>query len=147
MKYVGVPRHDLIDVYKLFIRSSLEYCSVVFHSRLTEDQSRMLEHAQSVCLRVILDQDYENYSSSLRKCSLTTLFERRLARIDSFCDKAIKHPVHKDMFPISEKYQLNLHNIRNHEKFIVNPARTEAYKSSFIPFAQIRLNKRHMMNE
>ena len=59
LKYVGVSRKDLIEVYKLFIRSTLEYCSVVYHSRLTEEQSRMLDHAQAVCLRVILDSDYE----------------------------------------------------------------------------------------
>ena len=129
-------------MYKLFIRSTLEYCSLVFHSRLTEDQSRMLEHAQAVCLRVILCEDYEDYGSSLQKCSLSTLFKRREDRLDSFCDKALKHPTHRNMFPLSEKFKTNLHNLRNHEKFVVNNARTEAYRNSFIPFAQRRLNER-----
>ena len=30
LKYVGVKRSDLLDVYKLFIRSCLEYFNVVF---------------------------------------------------------------------------------------------------------------------
>ena len=36
LKYVGVKIEDLIDIYILFIRSVTEYCSVVFHSRLTK---------------------------------------------------------------------------------------------------------------
>jgi hypothetical protein len=37
LKYVGVKTKDLIDIYKLFIRSLLEYCSVAFHSSLTQE--------------------------------------------------------------------------------------------------------------
>ena len=43
LKYVGVRTEDLIDIYKLFIRSCLEYCSVVYHSSLTVEQSMKLE--------------------------------------------------------------------------------------------------------
>ena len=32
LKYVGVSRDDLLDIYTLFIRSVTEYCAVVFHS-------------------------------------------------------------------------------------------------------------------
>ena len=38
LKYVGVNREDLLDIYKLFIRSVIEYCSVAFHSSLTQEQ-------------------------------------------------------------------------------------------------------------
>ena len=31
LKYVGVPTPDLLDIYILYIRSLLEYCSVVWH--------------------------------------------------------------------------------------------------------------------
>ena len=48
LKYVGVSRVDLLDVYKLFIRSCLEYCSVVFHSMHTQQQIRMYENVQKV---------------------------------------------------------------------------------------------------
>ena len=34
LKYVGVKTKDLIDIYVLFIRSVVEYCSVVWHSSL-----------------------------------------------------------------------------------------------------------------
>ena len=35
LKYIGVSIEDLLDIYILHIRSVLEYCSVVWHSRLT----------------------------------------------------------------------------------------------------------------
>jgi len=36
LKYVGVPTQDLLDIYKLFVRSLLEYCCVAWHSSLTQ---------------------------------------------------------------------------------------------------------------
>ena len=40
LKYVGVSRSDLIEIYCLFIRSRAEYASVSFHSSLTQEQSK-----------------------------------------------------------------------------------------------------------
>ena len=37
LKYVGVNKDDLLNIYILYIRSLLEYCSVVWHSTLTQD--------------------------------------------------------------------------------------------------------------
>ena len=54
LKYVGVTTEDLIDIYILYIRSITEYCSVVFHSRLTNEDSDKIERIQKTCLKVIL---------------------------------------------------------------------------------------------
>ena len=43
LKYAGVPKEDLITIYILYIRSLLEYCSVVRHSTLTDEQFNNLE--------------------------------------------------------------------------------------------------------
>ena len=48
LKYVGLGVDDLIDVYKLFIRSCMEYCSVAFHSSLTINQSEKFERIKNV---------------------------------------------------------------------------------------------------
>ena len=42
LKYVGVPIEDLIEIFVLFIRSTLEYCAVAFHSRLILNVCRKL---------------------------------------------------------------------------------------------------------
>ena len=54
LKYVGVSKDDLIDIYVLFIRSVTEYCLVVFHSRLTQQDSMKFERIQKKHLKVIL---------------------------------------------------------------------------------------------
>ena len=39
LKYAGTSIEDLVHIYKMYIRSRLEYNSVVFHSSLTQQQS------------------------------------------------------------------------------------------------------------
>ena len=39
LKYAGVGKEDLLNIYTLYIRSLLEYCSVVWHSTLTAKQN------------------------------------------------------------------------------------------------------------
>ena len=58
LKYVGVPTSDLIEIYILYIRSILEYCSTVWHSTLTVDQSKQIEGVQKICLKIILGTDH-----------------------------------------------------------------------------------------
>ena len=45
LKHVGVQTEDLLDVYKLYIRSITEYCFVAFHSSLTVDR----KDTESMC--------------------------------------------------------------------------------------------------
>ena len=75
LKYVGVPLKDLIDVYILFVRSLLEYCSVVWHSSLTLEQSYNIERVQRTALKVILGGNYSDYDSALKECGLFYLRE------------------------------------------------------------------------
>ena len=70
LKYVGVPTEDLIEIFILFIRSVLEYCSVAFHSSLTVEQATDIERVQKTCLKVILGDNYISYSAALEMCGL-----------------------------------------------------------------------------
>ena len=125
LKYVGVSQTDLLEVYKLYIRSTLEYASVVFHSRLTQDQSNLFESIQKLCLKIIMGPDYTDYSSVLETLQMSSLYERRESRVISFSQKCLQHPIHKNMFPVSEKYTNNKHNIRNPEKYVVEVGRSK----------------------
>ena len=49
-KYFGVKTEDLLDIYKLYIRSVVEYCSVAYHSRLTQADSAKLKRIQRTSL-------------------------------------------------------------------------------------------------
>ena len=141
LKYVGVSVEDLIDTYILFVRSVIEYCSVVFHSRLTVQQSEMLERVQKTCLKVILGDMYINYSSALEMCGLTTLNSRREKRCLDFSIKCLKHPRNKKLFPLNTRKH-DLH-AKTKEMFHVNNARTTSYRQSAIPYCQRILNVKY----
>ena len=64
----------LPEIYQLFICSCTEYCSVAFHSSLTDTQSRSLERLQSTCLKVILQENYVSYSAALEMTGIETKF-------------------------------------------------------------------------
>ena len=65
LKYIGVKVEDLLDIYALFIRSVVEYCSVAFHSSPTIEQTNDLERIQKVCLKIILGDNFVDYSAAL----------------------------------------------------------------------------------
>ena len=70
LKYAGVNTEDLVNVYILFIRSTLEYCSVLWHSTITSDQAQSIERVQKTCLKVILGKEYKDYAYALEYCGL-----------------------------------------------------------------------------
>jgi len=139
LRYAGVSMEDLILIYKMHIRSCLEYCAVLFHSSLSSQQEAALERCQAVCLRVILAESYVSYDAALEMSGLTKLAERRNMRCKDFAKKCIKHQTNKRMFPLNVN-ESNTHEVRNREKYIVNFAHTSSYKNSTIPFCQRLLN-------
>ena len=138
LKYAGVSRGDLLDIYTLYIRSRAEYCSVAFHSSLTVQQSASLEKIQSTCLKIILQDNYQSYSNALQITGLETLAQRREGRCLNFSLKAIEHPQNSRLFPFNDR--LNDYNMRVGEPFKVNEARTNSYMNSAIPYCQRLLN-------
>ena len=140
LKYVGVSTEDLLDIYVLFIRSCAEYCCVAFHSSLTLEQSYSIETIQKVCLRVILGESYIDYNAALEMTGLKTMYQRREERCLSFSLKCLKHPVHKNLFPINPTLHGNPDYLRQREPFAVNFAYTDTYRISALPYCQRLLN-------
>ena len=145
LQYVGVQIEDLVDVYKLFIRSIIEYCSVVYHSRLTEEQSNKLERIQKTCLKIILCDMYIDYQSALEMTGLSSLKSRRIRRCLDFSLRSIDHPKNQKMFPVSDYNPL--YKMRKKEAFKVNFARTSCYKNSTIPYCQRLLNQHFLQKK
>ena len=138
LKYVGILREDLLDVYVLYIRSLLEYCSVVWHSTLTVQQSSDIENVQKLCKKIILGPYYAGYTEALDTCNLQRLDERRESRCLKFGLKSLLHPVHCNLFPVNPQVLLN---IPTKEHFQVNWARTDSYRMSTVPYIQRLLNE------
>ena len=80
---------------------------------------------------------FVDYSAALEMTGLETLHLRRETRVLNFSLKCLKHPVHKNSFPLNEN---NLLDNRHRELFKVNWARTDSYKDSAIPYCQRKLN-------
>ena len=139
LRYAGISRHELLHNYKQFIRTTLEHCSVAFHSSLTEDQSNKLEQCQAVALRIILQDEYLSYDSALVLTGLEKLSTRRQSRCLDFSLKCIKHEQNHRFFPTNPNMG-NTTEVRNREPFVVNFARTRKYQESAIPFCQRLLN-------
>ena len=99
LKYIGTCIEDLLDIYCLYVRSVLEYCAVVYHSSLTQEQSNQLESVQRVCLATILGDNYVSYEAAREMTGLPLLSARRERRVETFCRRAIVHPRHKEHVP------------------------------------------------
>jgi hypothetical protein len=141
LKYVGVCTEDLIDVYKLFIRSCVEYCSVAFNSSLTIELSDKLERIQKTCLKVILGEMYVSYMAALEMCNIETLSSRREKRCLNFSLKCLKNQRTSRFFPLKPDHGPNM---RESEVYTVNFAKTSTYRDSAIPYCQRLLNKHFM---
>ena len=139
LKYAGVSTEELLHNYKQFVRVMLEYCSVVWHSSLSEQQSRSLERCQSVCLRVILGDNFISYEAALEMTGLKTLSDRRQSRCLDYGLKSLKHPQNSRYFPENPNLDLTM-TVRNREQFKVNFGRTKQYQQSAIPYIQRLLN-------
>ena len=139
---LGVPskkKHSIFTDIILFIRSVAEYCSVSFHSSLTQEQSRKLEGIQRTSVKVILGDKYVCYQSAFEILGLESLEKRRQRRCLDFSLKCLKHPRNSRLFPRNLKS--NNHNLRGQEKFLVNFAKTSCYQKSAIPYCQRLLNE------
>ena len=133
----NVPTSQLVQIYKLFIRSVTEQSAVVWSSLITKDESDDLERTQKVALRVILKDQYKSYSNALSSVNLQTLAHRRETLLYKFAVKTFKNPKTTHMIKTNKPSR----KLRSQENFKVEQARTQR-------FAQSTLNTiAHMLNK
>ena len=82
--------HQMFDVFTKEIRSILEMAVPVWHSGLTKQQTSDIESVQKVAMRIILQDQYDNYESACQKLSSQTLSERRTKLCYKFASKNLK---------------------------------------------------------
>ena len=131
-----VPRHELVNIYILYIRSVVEQSCTVWHSSLTKGEKLDLERVQKVALRIIMKNEYVSYDNALKQCNLKLLSERRANLCLSFAKKCVKYEKTKDIFPLNEKARTT----RVTEKYVVTSANTNRLAVSAVPFMQRLLN-------
>ena len=138
-----LPTDEMINIYVLYIRSVVEYSSVVWHSSLTQEDSNSLERVQKTALRIILKDNYVDYYHALNLVDLETLFDRREKLCIKFATQCVKNKKMAHMFPLKSKVV----NTREHERYYVQPAFTDRLKYSAIPYMQRLLNKKNKQNK
>ena len=68
-----VEKADMIKIYVLFIRVTIEQSSVVWSSALTQQEEQSLERIQKIALRLIYQNEYISYENALFLSKLPTI--------------------------------------------------------------------------
>ena len=138
-KSLGGTAQQLLTVYQTRIRSTLEFAAPVFHSGLTQDQSRQIEMVQKKAMAIILANNYTTYESALLSLNLERLDIRRTNLSYSFALKCSKSHQHKTMFPSNHNFRPNM---RNPKPYMEHYCKTSRYYNSAIPYLARLFNKK-----
>ena len=135
LKKLGFNQEELVKIYKSLLLPIADYCDVVYHSLLTDEQDQALERAQVGALRVIFD--YKSSGRELReKAQLQTLRNRRVSHCDKFALKA----ANSDRFGHWFAKNPTDRNQRVRETYTEHYARCDRLKNSPLFFMRRRLN-------
>ena len=138
LKSFNVADQDLVIIYTLYIRSILEQSCQVWHYSLSDEDTRNLERVQKVACSIILGHQYSGYHHALSTLKLQSLYERREKLCLKFAKACTRHPKVSDLFPLNPDVP---HDLRNREKYFVQPARTDRLTNSTVPQLQRALNQ------
>ena len=129
----------LLHLYKTQVRGCLEYCSTVWHSGLTDSDSKDIERIQRAAMRVIMGNKYQGYEEALKFIKLDSLKQRREKMALKFAQKSLKQESFSKLFPLNtSKHGMQK---RGPKKYVVNQSNTERYRRSAVPYLQRLLNK------
>ena len=104
LRRAGFKDHELAKVYRTCILPIADYCSVVYHSILTDEQDQVVERLQAGALRCIYGYDI-SYARMRELADVTTLRERREAACDKFATKCLQSGRFSNWFPLRESGQ------------------------------------------
>ena len=135
----GSTLHEMVGLWKTFCRSILEQTCVVWDSGLTNQNIEDLERTQKTFVKLIMEEDYQNYTISLKFLNLETLENRRKKLLVNFAKNSIIDGHFRDLLP--RKRKAHSMETRKIEKYTVFHANTERYKNSPILTMQRMLNQ------
>ena len=134
LRSFGFNQDELVKVYTSTIRPLADYCSVVYHSALSDEMDEALENAQNGALRIIFGPRMS--ARKMREASgLDSLRNRRIEQCDRFADKAERNPRFSHWFPKRERRR----STRNPETYLEATARCERLRN--LPLFYMRRRK------
>ena len=133
----GASWHDLKEIYISFVRSLLEQSCTVWHSGLSEENTKDLERIQKCAFKLILKRSYKTYQNALNILELDTLKNRRKFLCLEFAKKCLKNEKMKNLFKKSPK----IYPTRFQQKFKIKHAHKKRLQKSPIIYMQKILNE------
>ena len=136
LKLSGFNESELAMVYKTVVRPVLDYCCVVYHPLLTDEQDQQIERLQAQALKNIYGYKM-SYAEMRERADLTTHRARRIELCDKFVAKAVFSDRFHHWFPLRQGRQGGR---RGGEKFMEFTARTDRLHNSPLFYFRRRLN-------
>ena len=133
LKLLGASQDTLIDIYKLFCRSVLEFGAPVWSGSLTKGNTDDIERVQRSAMKIILGSSFTNYEECLEEISQDTLKSRRDKLCLNFAESCIKDS------KFSSWFQEGIETRSGHY-FAEPEAKTRRYRNSAIPHLTRLLN-------
>ena len=124
---------ELATVYRTVVRPILDYCAVVYHPMLTDEQDQIVERLQARALKNIYGYK-DSYAEMRQKAGVTTHRARRIELCDKFAQKASTNP-RFDWFP--ERVGRSGRRAETYQEF---QARTDRLFNSPLYYYRRRLN-------
>ena len=123
-------------MYRTSIRATADYCQVVYHSLITDEQDQIIERLQSKALKCIYGPKIP-YAKMREMAEVTTLRQRRMEACDRFAQKCADSPRFSKWFP---KNVSRRSGRGNPDIYLEEFARCDRLKNSPIFYFRRRLN-------
>ena len=133
----GFTEDELAKVYRTVILSVADYCSVVYHSMITDEQDQILERLQSQALKIIYGPGIP-YAKMREAAGVNTLRQRRIEVADKFASKCASSGRFSRWFPLRQQGRAG--NRATGEKYREDYARCDRLKNSPLFHMRRRLN-------
>ena len=135
LRHHGFNQEELVRVYKTVIRPVFDYCAVIYHPMLTDDQDQMLERFQRQALKVAFGSGL-TYTELRERAGIQTLRQIRIELSDKFAAKCCDSDRFRHWFPERRKARSS----RSADKYEELFARCKRYYNSPLFFMRRRLN-------
>ena len=136
MVSLGLDHDQLYDVYCKEVRSILEYGVPVWHPGLTQNDSITIERIQKVAFKIILQENFTDYTGACLYFNTTTLKQRRQKLCLNFVSKNLKSD---NSFFESAQKKVNTRSAKERVKNF--KCRTSRFAKSSLPYMAKLINK------
>ena len=91
LKTLGASIESLVDIYKLFVCSNLEFAAPLWTGAITKKEKMNIERVQKIAAAIILGPKYSDYNQALEDLDLEPLSDRRVSLTRKFAKNMRKN--------------------------------------------------------